>query len=323
MIAETAVIGAGLMGGQIALVLAMGSEKTFLMSRRKETIDKTLKNIRRYAEDLNRHGMLRESSPSEVTDRIHPTVSIEEACRHADLVVESITEDIDMKRDVFTKLDHTTCPDAILSSNTSGLPVSKLAEVTRNPDRVVGSHFIQPAHIVPIVEIVKGEKTSEETLERSSRIWRELGKTPLLVRTDIPGFIVNRIQHAMIREAVFLLSKGVAKAEDIDLAVTLGLGPRFTISGPLEQRDINGIDMNYRVARHLWRELSSWEEPLGFLKEKVDRGELGLSVGKGYYDWCGRDPAEVRRVRDDLLIRRIRDVTSWKPALKESPVRSL
>ena len=160
--------------------------------------------------------------------------------------------------------------------------------------------------------MVKGEKTSNETATRTVQIWRSLGKLPLKVNTDIPGFLVNRMQHAMIREAVYLLSTGVADARDIDLAVSLGLGPRCTVSGPLEQRDLNGIDLNYMVVKNLWRQLSGWEEPLRSLKEKVDRGELGLKVGRGYYDWTGKDPIEVRRVRDEALIQRTKEASNWR-----------
>jgi 3-hydroxybutyryl-CoA dehydrogenase len=310
MLTKTTVIGAGLMGGQIAVVLAVGSRETFLMSRRRETIERALTNIPRYTNELYNNGILR-SPPEEVFGRIHATTSLEEAAEDAELVVEAVTEDLDVKRDVFKRLDKVARPEAILASNTSGLPISRIAEATERPERVVGSHFIQPAHIVPLVEVVKGAKTSEDTVLRAADIWRGLGKVPIIVKNDLPGFIVNRMQHALVREAVFLLAKGVAEAKDIDLAVTLGLGPRFTVSGPLEQRDLNGIDVNYMVARHLWSQLSGWEEPLNYLKGKVDKGELGLKVGKGYYDWSGSDPTEVRRIRDEALIKRTKEALIW------------
>lgn len=125
---------------------------------------------------------------------------------------------------------------------------------------------------------------------------------------DISGFILNRIQHAMIREAVFLVAEGVAQPEDIDLTVSLGLAPRLTVSGPLEQRDMNGIDLNYKIAQNLWNQLSGSEEPLQFLKQKVEKGELGLKSGRGYYDWSGMKPSEVRSARDEALLRITKDV---------------
>jgi len=314
MLGKTAVIGAGLMGGQIGLILALGSEETFLMSRKQATLDQTISDIHRYVDDLNRNGLLPNVKPESLLRRIHTTTSLEMAARGAEFIVESVFEDLEVKKDIFRRLDHTSNPDAILASNSSGLPITRIAEATERPERAVGSHFVQPAHIVPIVEVIKGEKTTHETVTRTVDLWRSLGKLPLRVNTDLPGFLVNRMQHAMIREAVYLLSKGISSAQDIDLAVTLGLGPRFTISGPLEQRDINGIDTHYMVAKHLWSQLSGWEEPLNAMKEKVDRGELGLKTGRGYYDWKDKNPNEVRRVRDEALIQRVREILSWRKA---------
>jgi 3-hydroxybutyryl-CoA dehydrogenase len=279
------------------------------MSRKQQTIDNSLENINRYARDLQRHGLLQEE-PSKVVERIKTSTSLEEAATDAELVVESVTEDLELKVDVFKRLGEATQPHAILSSNTSGLPISKLAAATKAPERVVGAHFVQPAHIVPIVEVVKGEKTSDGVMKRSCEIWQALHRIPIVVKKDVPGFIVNRIQHAMIRESVFLLADGVAKAEDIDLAVSLGLAPRFTVSGPLEQRDINGIDTNYKIAKHLWNKLCGWEEPLEFLRQKVEKGELGLKSGRGYYDWSGMKPNEVRSARDEALMQVTKDVLS-------------
>jgi len=243
------------MGGQVSALLATGSEETALMSRKQATIDATMNNIHRYIEDLHRHELIQEE-PAELLKRIHTTSSLEDAAQDAELIVESVTENLDTKREVFQRLDRTAKPTTILASNTSSLPITRLAEKTNNPERVLGSHFIQPAHVVPLVEVVKGEKTSDGGIKRATEIWRSLGRITVTVNVDIPGLIVNRIQHAMIREAVYLVGTGVARVEDIDLAVSLGLGPRLSISGPLEQRDINGIDMHCSVAKHLWSKLS-------------------------------------------------------------------
>lgn len=310
------------MGGQVAALLASGSEETILMSRSQSTLDTAMKNIQRYLGDLHRFELL-QHDPSRVIEKIHTTTSLEEAAANSEVVVESITEDLEAKKIVFKKLDRLTGKSAILASNTSGLPITKLAEGTDNPDRIIGSHFIQPAHIVPLVEVVKGEKTSDEIVKRTKDIWQTLGKSPLVVKIDIAGFILDRIQQAMVREAVFLLANGIAKAEDIDLAITSGLAPRLTISGPLEQRDINGIDVNYRTAKHLWKQLGGWEEPLSFLEGKVKRGELGLIVGKGYYDWTGKDPNEMRRARDTALIQCIKDLRENRLTPAQRATRSL
>ena len=310
---KSAVVGAGLMGTQIGLVLAMGSREIALMSRHQETLDRALDRLGRYAEDLARHGISYGGSPEEVLGRIRTTKSLEDAVEGAEFVVESVFEDLEVKQEVFARLDASTPEETILASNTSSLPITGLAEGLERPERVVGSHFVQPAHIVPVVEVIGGRRTTDEIVERTCTIWRGLRKMPLRVRRDVPGFLVNRLQHALIREAVSLLAQGVADAEDIDAAVSLGLAPRFTTAGPLEQRDINGLGMHVRVARYLWKELGDgWQEPLAYLEGMVERGELGLEVGRGYYDWTGKDPDAVRREKDELLLRRTKDVMGDK-----------
>jgi len=303
---KAAVIGAGLTGGQITLVLALGSKEVVLMSRRQETLNRALRDLRRYASELHGKSLLRGMDSEDVLARIRTTTSTEEAAINAEFVVEAVTEDLNNKREVFAKLDRIAPLDAILASNTSSLPITKIAEATQRPERVVGSHFVQPAHIVPIVEVVRGSKTSDRAVERSCEVWKSLDKIPIVVNVDLPGFLLNRLQHALVREATALLARGVASAEDIDTAVTLGLAPRFTVSGPLEQRDINGLAMHVRVASYLWNELDGWEVPLAYLQAKVGLGELGLDAGRGYYDWTGLDPGRVRGERDEALIERTR-----------------
>ena len=310
------------MGGQIALVLAMGSRQTFLTDTDQKALDKSLENIERYASDLHRHDLLQEE-PSKVVERIHTATSLEKAAAGAEFVAEAVFEDLEVKKDVFRRLDECTERSTILSSNTSGFPISKIAAATKAPDRVVGGHFVQPAHVVPIVEVIRGEKTSDDVIKRTREIWLGLHRIPILINKDIPGFILNRIQHAMIREATFLLAEGVAGAEDIDLTVSLGLAPRMTVSGPLEQRDMNGIDLNYKIAKNLWNELSGSEEPLEFLKHKVEKGELGLKSGRGYYDWTGMKPNDVRSARDEALLQTTQEVLRRMKTQKYTPHESV
>ena len=307
-LSKSAVMGGGLMGSQITLVLALGSEETVLMSRRQETVDKAMDNIRRYASDLGRHDLLRGQSVEAVLGRIRTTTAVEDAVGDAEFVVESITENLEAKQALFEQMDAVSPRETVLASNTSGLPITTLGERMRHQDRIGGSHFVQPGHIVPVVEVIRGQKTSDETMDRSCEVWERLGRITLRVQKDGPGFLVNRLQHAVIREAVHLLVTGVADAESIDLAIELGLAPRFTTAGPLKQRDINGLKMHVRVAEHLWKELGGWEEPLAYLQAMVARGEVGLDSGKGYYDWSGQDPTAVRSQKDEQLIRRTEQV---------------
>ena len=305
---KSAVVGGGLMGSQIALVLALGSRETALMSRRRETLDQAMADIRRGAEDLQRHGLLKGETAAAVTGRIHATTGLEEAVGSAQFVVESITENLEAKQEVFRRMDAAAPRDTVLASNTSGLPITRLGERMAHPDRIAGSHFFQPAQIVPVLEVIRGQHTSDAAMDRACEVWKRLDKIPLRVEKDVPGFLCNRLQHAVICEAVNLLVTGVADAESIDLAVELGLAPRFTTAGPLKQRDINGLEMHVNVAGHLWRHLGGWEEALAYLRAMVERGDTGLKSGKGYYDWSGMDPTAVRSEKDEHLLRRTEQV---------------
>ncbi len=310
---KSTVVGSGLLGSQIALVLALGSRETWLIGRRAESLRNARRNLKRYAQDLYRHNRLRGETPETVLDRIRTTTDLKGAVADSAFVVESITEDLDAKQALFQRLDALAGREVPLVSNTSGLPISRLAEQARHKNRVAGSHFVQPAHIVPVAEIVRGEQTSNETMDRIANIWQRLDRFPLRVKRDVPGFLVNRLQHALIREAVDLLASGVATAEDIDAAFRLGLAPRFTTAGPLEQRDINGLTMHVRVASHLWQTLAGWEKPLAYLQALVATGATGLDSGNGYYNWTDRDPDAVRSEKDELLLCRTRQVmTDWE-----------
>ena len=305
---KSAVMGGGLMGSQITLVLALGSVETVLMSRKQETVDKAMDNIRRYAADLERHDQLRGETAAAVVGRIRTATDVEDAVTEAEFVVESISENLEGKQALFEAMDSIAPRETVLASNTSGLPITILGARMVHQDRIGGSHFVQPGHIVPVVEVIRGDKTSDATMDRSCEVWERLGRITLRVQKDGPGFLINRLQHAIIREAVHLLVTGVADAESIDLAVELGLAPRFTTAGPLKQRDINGLKMHVNVATHLWKELGGWEAPLAYLQAMVERGDTGLDAGKGYYDWSGQDPTVVRSEKDEELIRRTEQV---------------
>lgn len=314
---KSAVMGGGLMGSQIALVLALGSAETVLMSRRQETLHKAMANIHRYAGDLERHHLLHGETAAAVVGRIRTTVEVEDAVAAAEFVVESISENLEAKQTLFEQMDALAPRETVLASNTSGLPITTLGERMVHQDRIAGSHFVQPAHIVPVLEVIRGEKTSDEAMDRSCEVWERLGRITLRVNKDGPGFLINRLQQALVREAVHLLVTGVADAEAIDRAVELGLAPRFTTAGPLKQRDINGLKMHASVAAHLWKELGGWEEPLAYLQAMVARGETGLDSGKGYYDWSGEDPTAVRSEKDQELIRRTEQVMAdWHARTK-------
>jgi 3-hydroxybutyryl-CoA dehydrogenase len=292
------------MGTGIAVVLAAGVGEVALMARHQETLARARQRAERYVGALGRHGLLREA-PGQVLGRLRYTTSLEEAAGGAGFVAESIVEDGAAKREVFARLDALVPPPTVLSSNTSALPVAEFSRGVAYPERVLISHFIQPAHAVPVLEVVPGEATSAAAVAGTVALWRALGRIPLLMRRDEPGFLINRLQHALVREAVRLLAEGLATAVDIDAAVQYGLAPRFITAGPLKQRDVNGLAMHVRVATRLWPELDTPDGAgvaLGYLRRLVESGALGLENGRGFYDWSGRDPEAVRQTLDDQLL---------------------
>jgi 3-hydroxybutyryl-CoA dehydrogenase len=311
---KAAVVGAGLMGTGIAVILAQGVPQVALMSRHQDSLDRAAQRAARYVDALQRHGLLALDPPT-LLGSLRYTTSLEEAVAGAGFVEESIVEDSAAKREVYARMDALLPPPIVLSSNTSALPVAEFAAGVRHPERVIISHFIQPAHAVPVLEVVRGGATSQETVDRTVALWRALGRLPLLMQRDEPGFLINRLQHALVREAVRLLAEGLATAEDIDAAVQYGLAPRFITAGPLKQRDVNGLAMHVRVASRLWPELDTPDGAavaLGYLRHLVEDGALGIEHGRGFYSWQGRAPEAVRQTLDDQLL----DLTQAALALR-------
>ncbi|RPF54248.1 3-hydroxyacyl-CoA dehydrogenase NAD-binding domain-containing protein [Aquisalibacillus elongatus] len=202
-----------------------------------------------------------------------------------DMVIEAVPEELDIKRAVLQKVENHVPSDTVLCTNTSGLPITQIGSNLKLPERLVGTHFFTPAEHIPLVEVIKGEKTKDEVAEYVIEFLQNRGKLPVLVQKDIPGFICNRIQHAIAREAIYLNEMGVASVEDIDQAVKWSIGLRLALTGPFEQRDINGIDTHYHIASYLYKDLNNSTHPSQILKDKVESNELGVKNGKGFYNW--------------------------------------
>lgn len=278
-----AVIGAGAMGSGIAALYAARGIDVVL-------IDPVPGALSRAAEVIDRQlGVYAPDGVAEARRRIRMDDGLEAACA-GDLVIEAIPEKLELKRDVFARLD-TLCPaESIFATNTSGLSINAIADAVTRRDRFVGTHFFTPADVIPLVEVVRNDDTSVDTVERVMASLRYVGKRPVLVNRDIPGFIANRIQHALAREAISLLEQGIASAEDIDEVVKWSLGIRLAITGPLEQRDMNGIDVHHAIATYLYPDLENRTTPSPLLAQKVADGHLGAKTGQGFYSW----PAETR-----------------------------
>ena len=293
-IQSLAVIGAGAMGSGIAALFAAKGLEVVL-------IDPVPGALERAASVIDRQlGVYAPDAIAETRRRIRMDAGLEAACA-CDLVIEAIPEKLELKRDTFARLDTLCKPETIFATNTSGLSINAIAEAVTRRDRFVGTHFFTPADVIPLVEVVRNDDTSAETVERVMTALRFVGKRPVLVNRDIPGFIANRIQHALAREAISLLEQGIASAEDIDEVVKWSLGIRLALSGPLEQRDMNGIDVHHAIATYLYADLENRTTPSALLTEKVTSGQLGAKTGQGFYAWPPERREQVLRDKSAAL----------------------
>lgn len=305
-IERVVVVGAGTMGANVAGLFARAGCQVRLVDRTAELLDRGLELLHAAQESLRAARLLTARNAAAARRRVVPCLSLEEACTGAQLVVEAISEDMAVKQETFRLLDEFCPARAVLASNTSGLSITALAEVTGRAGRVAGMHFWNPPHIVPLVEVVKGRRTSPATARLLMDVSRRLGKRPILVRRDIPGFVGNRLQFAVVREALHLLTAGVASAEDIDAAMSDGPGLRYGLLGPLRTADLGGLDVFLAISRYLFPQLSADQQPPSVLADLVARGRLGAKSGKGLYDYSSGELGRVLSTRDRVLLEFLR-----------------
>jgi 3-hydroxybutyryl-CoA dehydrogenase len=281
-IRRVTVIGAGAMGHGIAQVAAAAGFEVRLNDVSSEAVDKGLAGIRRNLDKGVEKGKVTPEAREATLARIEGEPELGRAVSDADLVVEAVPESIDLKRELFGRVDAAAPSGAILASNTSSLPIGRLAEATNRPGSVLGMHFFNPVHLMPLLEIVCGDRTSEETLETALSVAGRLGKEPIVVR-DSPGFATSRLGVALGLEAIRMFEEGVASAEDIDKAMELGYRHPM---GPLRLTDLVGLDVRLAIAEHLHRELRSETfRPPALMRRMVAEGRLGRKSGRGFYEW--------------------------------------
>ncbi|MGY6213181.1 3-hydroxyacyl-CoA dehydrogenase family protein [Cytobacillus firmus] len=298
-----AVLGCGTMGHSIALNAAWAGLSVTMQGISDADLEQGWTNMLKKLEVMLNNGILSESEAGHIQENIKMTVSVEEAVQGATFVMEAVPENIQLKIDLFKRLDALCDPDVILASNTSGLSPTEIASETAHPERTVVTHFWNPAHLIPLVEVVRGEKTGDEAVERSFQLLKQMKKKPIEVKKEVPGFVGNRLQYALFREAQYLLEEGIASKEDIDDAVTYGIGRRLPVSGPLMTADMGGLDVFSAISDYLFQHLSSAEESLPALKKLVSEQKLGDKTGEGYYKWDEAFSKEYNQKREAELIR--------------------
>lgn len=307
-IRKVLVIGAGTMGEGISQNFAHSGLRVLQVDIDERALERCLDQIRSNLALLQEFGLLT-GDPSTITSRIdcrtiEDMADVEELKKEVDFVVEAVPESLDLKRTLFSHLDRFE-KDIILSSNTSSLTITEISEGMKTPERVVGLHYLYPAHIIPLVEIHGGRHTKEEAISITRELMMSVGKKPIVVRKEIPGFVVNRIQAAYNREVTYLLSEGVATAEELDMAAKAGFGFRLACLGPLEIHDLNGLDVVLKAGSKTRQSICNDREPSPLLVEKVKRGELGVKSGKGWHDYGGRSREEVLEQSNRKLLRQL------------------
>lgn len=302
-ISRAAVVGAGTMGPGIAATLGAAGIDTTLWARRPraaaEAAEDALGRIR-----ILRESGLAASAPGDVT----AVDDLAGAVDGVEIVIEAISEDVAAKRAVLGAVEEVVDADVVLASTTSGLDPDEIARDLAHPNRFLVAHFWNPAHLIPLVEVLGCQQTPAELVDSVCAWLHAIGKHAVRLHKFVPGFLGVRLQQAVVREAIALLEAGVASAEDIDAATRLSFGARFPIIGPLETSDLGGLDVVANIHSYLLADLDASTEPQPALVRLVESGRLGVKSGEGFYDWSQRDAAELIRRRDQELLSRLQQL---------------
>jgi 3-hydroxybutyryl-CoA dehydrogenase len=303
------VAGGGTMGADVAIVLARAGCRAIVLepgATRREALDTY------FGDTLRKLGL------EHKRERITTCASLDELDWKAiDLVIECIPEKLALKQALFAELVQRARPDTLLCSNSSSFPISAIGEHLETTGRMLGLHFFMPAHLVPLVEVVLGANSSSELAEALMAFMRACGMVPVLVRKDLPGFLANRLQHALAREAFALIDAGIATAEDVDAAVRFGFGFRFLAAGPVLQRDHAGIDVHCPAAATMYPSLAANTTPARVLAQRYEGGHYGMKTGEGFYRWTPDTIAAERARYDGLLMAGLRLLAPELPKIED------
>lgn len=315
-IKKAAMIGAGTMGAGIGLCFAQAGFEVVLYDIDPGALGLAFQRIANSQGVLVRENIVSEADAVDARGRITATTRLEEALEGTQFVLEAAPEDLDLKHALFREMDGLCPPQTVLASNTSGLRITDIARVCRHPARVAGMHWVNPPELVPLVEVIRGEQTSPQTVDYIYAMAERLGKVPVRIHKEVPGFGLNRLQFAVLREALHLVEEGVLSAEDVDKAMRCGLGFRYSWLGPLETADLGGLDVFHSVASYLFEDLSRDREPAGRFSQLLAEGKLGIKTGSGFYDYAPGAREDILRRRDTYFVRQ------WKliQQVREEPL---
>ena len=297
------VIGAGLMGHGIAQVFALKRYKVKLFDNDLNVLQSAPGKIHNNLQTLLEMHLVEPQEIEDCLNHLQLCHTLPEMCEGVELTIEAVSENVDLKRAIFGELEALTTPQTILCSNTSGISIGLISENLRFKERVIGTHFWNPPHIVPCVEVIKSQFAADEVFHTVIELMEKVGKKPVRVLKDIPGFLGNRLQHALWREAISLVEKGIAAPEDIDRVVKYGFGLRLPFIGPLETADLAGLDLVYDIHKYLFSDLENRSTPSPLLKTLLDQKATGVKSKKGFYNWTDERTKQIIQRRDKALLR--------------------
>lgn len=308
-IKKIGIAGAGTMGSGIAQIFARKGYKVIVTDIKEEFLENSKKLVLIFNSSLIEEGLMIESEAKNILKNINYSLD-KEAFLDCDVIIEAIIEKMDIKQEFWREVEEIVKTDAIFATNTSGLSITEISKKLKNKGRFIGMHFWNPPHIIPLVELIRGEGTKDETVNILLELVKRIDKQPVIVQKDAPGFIGNRIQFAVFREALNIIEEGIATVEDVDRAMKYGPGFRYPIIGPLETADLGGLDTFYYISSYLFNNLSHVKEPQEILKNLMENNQLGVKSKKGFYDYTeGKDEEAIKR-RDKMFFKMLKHIHS-------------
>ena len=293
---RAAVIGTGTMGPGMGAVLARAGIETALYDVSAEALERAKSGAELAASVLERL-----EAPKEAGGALRFETDLAAALDGAEFVLEAVPEKLELKHEVFPQFEAHVSPDAVLASNTSGIPITKIAAVCEQPERVVGMHWSNPPHLIPMIEVIPGEQTSQETVDATSALVRRFGYHPV-VEKEVAGFVENRILYAILRECLHLVDEGIINPEGLDLNVRWGIGYKLAVIGPMELLDMAGLDIYNAVGSYLNQDLSTSGEVSSTIRDLIEKGRLGMKTGGGIYDYTPEQIEQLRAQRAAKLV---------------------
>lgn len=307
---SVAVVGAGLMGVGIAQVFALAGHEVTLQDVNAEALGRAGEAVRANLAFLAERGLGSVAEIEPAVARIRTATGLADAVRSVDVVVECVFEDLALKQSVFEELDRACPPETILCTNTSVMSITEIGAKARHKERVVGTHFWNPPYLIPLVEVVRTAAVADDVVEKTMALLRSVGKHPIDCKKDVPGFVANRLQHALWREAISIVEHGIADARTVDESIRFGPGLRLPILAPMENADMVGLDLTLAIHSYILPHLEASGEPSPLLREKVTAGDLGFKTGKGFQTWSHDEAEASRRHLVEYLVHVLTDPQS-------------